>query len=81
VEKGGLKDLIEKLIVVSSDKESQIERLTKRNSLSKEEALSRINSQMPTSEKTLHADYIIDNSGTIDETQKQVKSLWNKIIK
>ena len=81
VEKGGLKDLIEKLIVVTSEEEAQIKRLTKRNSLSKEEALSRINSQMPTSEKALHADYIIDNSGTIDKTQDQVKSIWNKITK
>jgi dephospho-CoA kinase len=80
VEKGGLKDLIEKLIVVSSDEESQIERLTKRNSLSKEEALSRIYSQMPTSEKALHGDYIIDNSGTIKNTQNQVNNIWLEIV-
>ena len=79
VEKGGLKDLIEKLIVVISDEESQIERLTERNGFSKEEALSRINSQMPTSEKVKHADYIIDNSGTTSETENQVKKLWHEI--
>lgn len=80
VEKGGLKDLIEKLIVVSSDQDSQIERLQERNEFSTEEALSRINSQMPSSEKTKHADYIIDNSGTIEQTQKQVDQLWNTIL-
>ncbi len=80
VEKGGLKDLIEKLIVVTSDEASQIERLTKRNNLSKEEALSRINSQMPTLEKAQYADYIIDNSGTTDKTQDQVKSIWKEIV-
>ena len=79
VEKGGLKDLIEKLIVVTSDEVSQIERLTERNGFSKEEALSRINSQMPTSEKVKHADYIIDNSGTTSETENQVKKLWHEI--
>ena len=79
VEKGGLKDLIEKLIVVTSDEVSQIERLTERNGFSKEEALSRINSQMPTSEKVKHADYIIDNSGTTSETEYQVKKLWHEI--
>jgi len=79
VEKGGLKDLIEKLIVVISDEESQIKRLTERNGFSKEEALSRINSQMPTSEKVKHADYIIDNSGTTIETENQVKKLWHEI--
>ncbi|MCK5390842.1 MAG: dephospho-CoA kinase [Deltaproteobacteria bacterium] len=80
VEKGGLKDLIEGLIVVTSDEKSQLDRLKKRNGLSREEALSRINSQMPTQEKALHADYVIDNSGTIDKTQYQVKSIWNEIV-
>ncbi len=80
VEKGGLKDLIEKLIVVTSDEESQIERLKKRNELSIDEALSRINSQMPTSEKTQHADYIIDNTGTLEESENQVNKLWQKIM-
>ncbi len=79
VEKGGLKDLIEKLIVVTSDQDSQIDRLKSRNKLSMEEALSRINSQMPSSEKKKHGDYVIDNSGTIDETQKQVDQLWDEI--
>lgn len=80
VEKGGLKDLIEKLIVVTSDQESQIERLAERNEYSKEEALSRINSQMPSSEKSKHGDYVIDNSGTLEETKNQVNLLWQKIV-
>ncbi len=79
VEKGGLKGLIEGLIVVTSDEKSQIDRLKKRNGLSKEEALSRINSQMPASEKVLHADYAIDNSGTRDKTANQVRNLWQEI--
>jgi len=81
VEKGGLKDLIERLIVVTSDQQSQIDRLIKRNDLTKEEAVSRINSQMPISEKTKHADYIIDNSGTVKETQNQVNQLWQEIAR
>lgn len=80
VERGGLKDLIEKLLVVIADEESQLERLTKRNGLSREEAISRINSQMPTEEKVEYADYIIDNSGTEEETKKQVKNLWSLLL-
>lgn len=81
VEKGGLKDLIEKLIVVTSSEESQIERLLKRNDLSEDEALSRINSQMPASEKVLHADYAIDNTGSRDKTATQVKNIWHELTK
>lgn len=80
VERGGLKNLIDKLLVVISDEESQIERLTKRNGFSREEAISRINSQMPTEEKAQYADYVIDNSDTEEETQKQVKNLWSSLF-
>jgi dephospho-CoA kinase len=79
VERGGLNDLIEKLILVTSDEESQIERLATRNGFSREEAISRINSQMPTEEKAKHADYIINNSGTEMETLHQVKHLWSEL--
>ncbi len=79
VEKGGLKDLIEGLIVVSSDEKSQIERLNKRNNLSEQEALSRIRSQMPGSEKEKHADYIVDNTGSLEQTESQVDKLWQEI--
>lgn len=80
VEKGGLKDLIEKLIVVTADEESQIKRLIGRNGFSKEEALSRINSQMPSLQKAEHADYIVDNSRTQEDTQNQVNQLWQEIV-
>ena len=79
VEKGGLKDLIDKLIVVIVDEESQLERLTARDGLSKEEAISRINSQMPVEEKVQYADYIIDNSGALEQTLKQVERLWREL--
>ena len=81
VEKGGLKELIDKLRVVTSDQESQIERLAERNEYSKDEALSRINSQVPASEKSKHGDYIIDNSGTLEDTKNQVDLLWDEITK
>lgn len=79
VEKGGLKNLIDSLIVVVSSEESQIERLTARNGYSREEALARIRSQMPSAEKAGHADYLIDNSGSPENTEEQVKSVWEKI--
>jgi dephospho-CoA kinase len=79
VEKGGMKPLIEDLIVVTSDEETQIRRLMERSRLSREEALSRIRSQMPSSEKVKYATYVIDNSGTLEETKKQVEEVWRRI--
>jgi dephospho-CoA kinase len=79
VEKGGLGGLIEGLIVVTSDEESQIKRLMERNEFSREEAESRLGAQMPEQEKVKHADYIIDNSGPIESTREQVIDLWKVI--
>ncbi len=79
VERGGLKPLIGDLIVVTADEETQIRRLIERNGFSREGAIARIKSQMPISEKVKHATYVIDNSGTLEETRKQVEEVWGKI--
>lgn len=80
VEKGGwLRDIIDNLIVVSASEDSRIERLMYRNGYSREEALSRIRSQMPSAEKEKHGDFIIDNSTSLEDTGSQVISIWEKI--
>ncbi len=80
VEKGGMKPIIGDLIVVTADEETQIMRLTQRVGLSREEALLRIKSQMPVSEKVKHATYVIDNSGDLEKTREQVKRVWEMIM-
>ncbi len=80
VEKGGMKPIIGDLIVVTADEETQIKRLTQRIGLSREEALLRIKSQMPISEKVKHATYVIDNSGDLEKTREQVKRVWEMIM-
>ncbi len=79
VERGGLKDTIDGLIVITADEETQIKRIIKRDELKRDEAISRINSQMPIAEKVKHATYVIDNSGTLSETRKQVEEVWEKL--
>jgi len=69
------------LILVSCPKEIQLSRLMSRNNLSKEEALSRINSQLPLEVKTKYADYIIDTSGSIDNSQIQTFSIIQDLKK
>lgn len=80
---GNYLDILDKLLVVYCDKDIQIQRIIERDSCSKEEALSRINSQMNQEEKISYGDYIIDNSGTYYELKKRayefidyVKEKW-----
>lgn len=68
---GNYLDLIDKLLVVYCKEDVQIQRIISRDLCSKEEALSRINSQLSQEEKINYADYKIDNSGSYDELKKR----------
>jgi len=72
--------LMDKIIVVYINEDEQVKRLTKRNNLSKEEALQRIKSQMPMKEKVKMAEYVIDNNNTLDKTKEQVETIWQSLV-
>ena len=63
---------IQKLILITCRKEIQINRIIARDNCTKEEAISRINSQMSQEDKAKFADYIIDNSGPFENLEQQV---------
>lgn len=69
------------ILVVSVDENTQLERLMKRNGLTKEAAESRIHAQMSTAERLCYADFVIDNQGTLEETKEQLKKVMNDIEK
>jgi dephospho-CoA kinase len=74
-----MEDFCDVIICVYVDEIIQIERLIKRNNLSEEEALKRINSQMPLSEKCKISDYVIDNSKEREYTLEQFNEIFIKI--
>ncbi|MBO8171842.1 MAG: dephospho-CoA kinase [Bacillaceae bacterium] len=69
----------EKVIVVYARPDIQLARLMERDKLSKNDALNRIHSQMPVDEKKKRADFVIDNSGSLEETKKQVDELYKQL--
>lgn len=75
----GLSDACDAVWVVTCPPEIQLERLMKRNNFSHEEALLRIQAQPPQSEKVAVATVVIDNGGTLAETERQVQAAWEKI--
>lgn len=70
---GGYLDIVDKLLVITCKEEIQIERIQKRDNCGREEAVSRINSQMSQSEKVKYGDYIIDNSGTMAQLKDNIE--------
>jgi len=77
----GLKQAVDKVIVVTITRQEQLERLRQKTQLSTKEMLARIRGQMPLSLKVREADFIIDNSGTKEETKRQVKKVWEVLSK
>lgn len=71
----GLKNLVDKLIVVKLDKRQQIERLLHKSPLKKPEILKRIKAQIPLQYKVRLADFVIDNSGRIKDTKRQAEQI------
>src|SRR5690349_22459368 len=80
IESGGYKRF-DKLIVVHCRPEVQLERLMLRDKLSRDEALRRINSQMPQEEKQKFADYLIDTSDGFELTRAQTEAVNQKLIR
>ena len=70
--------LVEKVIVVWVDLKTQLRRLTGRNRLSIEQAQQRIASQMPLDQKRARADIVIDNSGGLEDTRRQVEKIYRQ---
>ena len=66
-------ELCEDIIVVYISKELQLERLMRRNQYTKQEALSRIDSQLSIEEKRKRATVLLDNQGTIQQLYQQVE--------
>ena len=78
VETGSYRDY-DRLIVAVCRPEQQIERAIERDGLSREEVLKRLSRQMPLEEKVKHADFIIDTSGSKENTLQQVRTVYEAL--
>ncbi len=65
--------------VVTSPRQVQLERLVQERDLTAEEARTRMDAQPSAEEKVARADRVIDNSGSLEETWRQVLEAWNAI--
>ena len=72
---GKFLDLIDKLIVITCDEKEQLNRVMHRDNSNMDEALNRISSQMSQDEKVKFGDYIIDNSGSLEELNYKANKL------
>jgi dephospho-CoA kinase len=70
----------EAVVVVYAPRELQIARQLERNGYDRAEAERRVDAQMSIEEKRSLADHVIDNSGSLDATRRQVRELYERLV-
>jgi dephospho-CoA kinase len=75
----GSSDMFDILVVVTSDVETQLERLLAQRGMERPDAEARINAQASTEEKVAIADFVISNNGDMAALKAQVADLWAKL--
>jgi dephospho-CoA kinase len=76
-----MEHLVDRIAVVTVDEANRLKRLHERSGMLPDEVKRRISAQMPDEEKVRRADFVIDNSGSLDDTKEQVKSLVEQLKK
>ena len=79
----GVRDHFDRIMVVTCKPEQKVARFAKRTGMSEEAARTdverRNKAQMPDEEKARRADFVIDNSGSPEETRHQVQRIYSEL--
>ena len=79
IESGMVEQLCDKVWVVTAPRCVQVQRLTAQRGLRHAQAVLRVDAQSPQETKMMRANVVIDNSGTLDNTERQVELAWKEI--
>lgn len=69
----------DRLILVECEEDQQMERALKRDHADRAEVLARLSRQMPMAEKRKFADYVIDTSGSKEDTLRRVREVYDAL--
>jgi dephospho-CoA kinase len=70
---------VDLVLVVAAPPEQQLERLMRRENISREDATRRISAQMPLAEKVARADILVENNGSPAEVEKMIGDIFAKL--
>lgn len=77
-------DQFDRLIVVTCNADQRAARFAARQKIdletARKEVVRRMAAQLPDEEKIKAADYVIDNSGTLDRTRQQAEKVWHELL-
>jgi len=69
----------DKVVVAACRDDQQLARLMARDGLDEADARQRLAAQLPLADKAARADYVIDTSGTVEDTDAQVTRVWRAL--
>ena len=75
----GMESYFDTILIISVEKEERIRRLMARDQISREDAEALMRIQMPEAEKQAKSDYVIDNSGSLEETLNSVDGFYQTL--
>ncbi len=75
----GLTGDVDVIVLVDAPRDIRLERLVRDRGLSRADAAAMIDAQMPAEPKRARADYVIDNTGTLDELAARVDLTWRAL--
>ncbi|HHY47948.1 MAG TPA: dephospho-CoA kinase [Firmicutes bacterium] len=76
----GMHRLVDFVIAVHASDDVRIKRLMERNGYSYEEALARLEAQTASRDICARADFVVENSGPVEETRRQVLAVWRQLV-
>ena len=75
----GMQDEFDKIVLIYSDEQTQIERVKERDGLTEEQILNRLDKQISIEEKKKKSDFVVINSGSIAELKNQLVQVLSEI--
>jgi dephospho-CoA kinase len=79
----GAGDRFDRLVVVTCNEEQRAARFAARQKIdleaARKEVVRRMAAQLPDEEKIKAADYVIDNSGSLENSREQVRQVWHQL--
>jgi len=76
-----LQHQFDKVLLVYAPQKTQVDRLMKRDRISREAAMNILNAQVAINEKVRYADFVVHNEGSLEDTRRQVEAVWEELKK
>ena len=75
----GLEAGLDAVIVVNAPLAVRVKRVGERSGLSEADVVARDGAQLPLEEKVARADFVLENSGKLEDLERQVEALWRNL--